>query len=283
MREVEKRFGIMPNEQVERKMLRIFDSMPIQELDQWTSKLLSPSALEAEWVSLVESLTVHETYFNRDKDLMQMLQDVILMNLFTAKKEAGNSSLRIWSSACSSGEEVYNLVSLALQTLLKAGAAVERNDDSIMPLAPWRLDVLGTDISSQVIRQAKNAIYGDFGMGSFRDVSPRMMRFFELHPCHNEQGKNGRYFKVRPFVTNHTRFRRHNILDPMHDGALFDLIICRNVLIYFNTLKKREAQKRLYDALAPGGILILGTTDVLMDPDRYDRLSGNGGFWYVKK
>jgi chemotaxis protein methyltransferase CheR len=281
---IERRFGIAPNDQVERKILRIFEPMSLVELEQWSTNLLSPYALESEWLALVECLTVHETYFNRDKDLMQMLQDVVLPELISRKQQAGRPSLRIWSSACSSGEEAYNLVMLALQALLKAGCALERNDDSIVPLPPWSLSVLGTDISSQVIRRAQNAIYGDFGMGSFRDTNPRIMRFFELFdPPEEEKVKGGRFFKVRRFVTDHTRFRRHNLLDMMNDGSAFDLIICRNVLIYFDDQRKAEVQSRLSDTLASGGVLVLGTTDVLQQTERYERRTGGGGFWYIKK
>lgn len=281
---IERRFGIAPNDQVERKILRIFEPMSLEELEQWSSNLLSPYALESEWLSLVECLTIHETYFNRDKDLMQMLQDVVLPDLISRKQQSGRPSLRIWSSACSSGEEAYNLVMLALQALLESGLAVERNDDSIVPLPPWSLSVLGTDISSQVIRRAQNAVYGDFGMGSFRDVNPRMMRFFELYqPSEEEQMKGGRFFKVRKFVADHTRFRRHNLLDIMQDGSAFDLIVCRNVMIYFDDTRKAQVQERLFDTLASGGVLVLGTTDVLQQVEKYDRRSGGGGFWYIKK
>lgn len=281
---VERRFGIAPNDQVERKILRIFDSMDFSVLETWSSILLSPNAPETEWLSLIESLTVHETYFYRDKDMMQMLQDVVMPELIAKKQQSGKPSLRIWSSACSSGEEAYNLMMLALQALLKSGLAVERSDDSIVPLAPWSLSVLGSDISSQVIRRAQSAVYGDFGMGSFRDVNPRMMRFFELYePPLEEQVPGGRFFKVRRFVSDNTRFRRHNLLDAMTDGTPFDLVVCRNVLIYFDDNRKGQVQERLYDALAPGGVLVLGPTDVMQRPERFERRSGGGGFWYIKK
>lgn len=284
MLEVESRFGIAPNDQVERKILRIFDAMNLNDLEQWSRSLLAPGAPETEWLSLVECLTVHETYFNRDKDLMRMLQDVVLPDLISRKRQAGQPVLRLWSSACSSGEEAYNLVMLALQALLKAGLAIERNDDSIVPLSPWNLSVLGTDISAQVIRRAQNAVYGDFGMGSFRDVSPRMMRFFEIHEPPPEEREGGsRFFKVRRFVTDHTRFRRHNLLESMTDGPPFDLVICRNVLIYFRDRQKARVQDLLCNTLAVGGVMVLGPTDVVQRSERYERRSGSGGFWYIKQ
>lgn len=281
---IESRFGIAPNDQVERKIMRIFEGMKLSDLENWSSNLFSPLALETEWLSLVECLTVHETYFNRDKDLMQMLQEVILPELIARKLQAGKPTLRIWSSACSSGEEAYNLVMLALQAFLTAGLAIERNDDSIVTLAPWSMSVLGTDISTQVIRRAQNAVYGDFGMGSFRDVSARLMRFFELHEPPPEEREGGnRFFKVRQFVTGHTRFRRHNLLEPMIDGIPFDLVLCRNVLIYFGDRHKGQVQDRLFDTLNQGGVMVLGPTDVLQRPERYERRSGSSGFWYIKK
>lgn len=281
MHEVERRYGIAPGDQVERKLLRIFDLMSFSDLERWSMALLSPNALEAEWLSLVECLTIHETYFDRDKEQMAILQSEILPPLIERKHQSGDYRLRIWSAGCSSGEETYNLAMLLLMAMKESGFALERPDGSIIAIPAWDVSVLGSDISSQMIRIAKSACYTTGEMSSFRDMNPTLWRFFEkLPPAENEPGGE-QTMRVKPCVTGITRFQRHNLLDPLIESAPFDIIVCRNVLIYFDK-NKGMVQGFLCGNLTKGGALMLGATDLMINPHDLQRNQRNGSFWYLK-
>lgn len=283
MREVEHRYGIAPGDQVERKLLRIFDPLRFEDLERWIMELLAPSAGEEEWLSLVESLTVNETYFDRDREQLGAIASEILPRLLDRKRRSGDFRLRIWSAACSSGEEAYNLAMLALLALRDSGCARERDNGSIWPSPPWNVSVLGSDISSQVIRTAKSGIYPTTEMGSFRNMDPSLWRFFEDAEDTEWPGGTRCSKQVSRCVAGITDFCRHNLLQPFPCPEAFDLILCRNVLIYFGEANKRRVQERLCHALAPGGALIFGATDPLMCRQGFTRLQRNGVFWYVKE
>ena len=281
MHEVERRYGIAPGDQVERKLLRIFDLMTFSDLERWSMALLSPNAIEAEWLSLVECLTVHETYFDRDKEQMGILQSEILPALIERKHHSGDYRLRIWSAGCSSGEETYNLAMLLLIAMKDAGFALGRPDGSIIPIPAWSVSVLGSDISSQMIRIAKAASYTTGEMSSFRDMNPVLWRFFEELPPQESGYGNGKTMRVKPCIAGITRFERHNLLDKLIDEAPFDIIVCRNVLIYFDK-NKGKVQELLCRNLAKGGALMLGATDMMTELHHLQRCQRNGSFWYVK-
>jgi len=281
MHEVERRYGIAPGDQVERKLLRIFDLMSFSDLERWSMALLSPNAIEAEWLSLVECLTVHETYFDRDKEQMAILQSEILPRLIEQKHQSGDYRLRIWSAGCSSGEESYNLAMLLMIAMKEAGFALERSDGSIIPIPAWNVSVLGSDISSQMIRIAKGGCYTTGEMSSFRDMNPVLWRFFEELSSQESDPGNGQTMRVKPCITDITRFQRHNLLESLIEPSQFDIIVCRNVLIYFDK-NKSKVQELLYRNLAKGGTLLLGATDMMTHLHNMQRCQRNGSFWYEK-
>ena len=281
MQEIERRYGIAPGEQTERKLLRVFEPMSFAELERWSQALLSPYAIEAEWLSLLECLTVHETYFDRDKEQLATLSREILPRIIEQKHQSGDYRIRIWSAGCSSGEETYNLTMLALCAMKNAGVALERSDGSIVPVPSWSLYVLGSDISSQMIRIAKSGVYTTGEMGSFRSMNPQLWQFFDELKEQDEAASGGRSLRVKRCISSLTGFRRHNLMDIMVEATPFDLIVCRNVLIYFDNYK-REVLERVCSSLAPGGTLMLGATDVMLNQQGLERRQLNGIFWYEK-
>jgi chemotaxis protein methyltransferase CheR len=173
---VETRFGIKPGTLVERKLVRIFKDMPMETLRDWVESMNNCSPDHSEWQSLVENLTVHETYFCRDPDLMSMLGDEIMPHLLNLRKV--QKQVQIWSAASSTGEEVYDLTFSALRAMQKAGYA-RLFEGKLVPEAGWSVFSFGTDISNQALRTAKAAIYGDLGMGSFRNLPEEWKSMFE--------------------------------------------------------------------------------------------------------
>lgn len=280
MLKVEAFFGIHRSPSVERKLAKIFAHTSPAALAQWVSDMERWDADHPEWRSLVENLTVHETYFGRDKPLLSMLRNELLARLIHQKQSEAFPKLRIWSAACSTGEEAYNIAWLTLEALLAAGQAVRQNDQ-IIPNPRWQIEILGTDISSQVLRTANAATYSDFGLGSFRDLPPDDKAYFETVQGDADAVPGAYYYRVIPSVRRWVRFARHNLMNDSTPGQQFDLILCRNVLIYFEDINRKHVQENLAGALAPNGMLVLGSTDTLQLTG-FSRHFGAGGAWYTR-
>ncbi|MFM1859209.1 MAG: Chemotaxis protein methyltransferase Cher2 [Pseudomonadota bacterium] len=278
---VESRYGIKPGTLVERKLARILSEMPIAVLREWVQSLNACSAEHPDWQSLVESLTVHETYFCRDPELMNMVARDILPDII--ERRQSHQQLRVWSAASSSGEEVYDLSFMCLQGLQRAGKAKVSAERGIIPSPGWMLWVLGTDVSNQALRTAREGVYGDLGMGSFRNLPDQWKTMFEEVKMPPENAISGvRYLRVRDFVREWVRFERFNLVNSRPPVQGMDLVFCRNVLIYFEDPVKQAVQRMLAKSLSPGGVLVMGASVQMLVPEYFTQKNGTGGPWYVR-
>ncbi|MGA1695026.1 MAG: CheR family methyltransferase [Burkholderiaceae bacterium] len=278
---VESRYGIKPGTLVERKLARILSEMPIAVLREWVQSLNACSAEHPDWQSLVESLTVHETYFCRDPELMNMVARDILPDII--ERRQSHQQLRVWSAASSSGEEVYDLSFMCLQGLQRAGKAKVSAERGIVPSPGWMLWVLGTDVSNQALRTAREGVYGDLGMGSFRNLPDQWKTMFEEVKMPPENAISGvRYLRVRDFVREWVRFERFNLVNSRPPVQGMDLVFCRNVLIYFEDPVKQAVQRMLAKSLSPGGVLVMGASVQMLVPEYFTQKNGTGGPWYVR-
>jgi chemotaxis protein methyltransferase CheR len=187
---------------------------------------------------LIDEVTVHETSFARD---MPQLRTIDWRALHRVARAAGSDAVRVWSAGCATGEEAYTLALLAIS--------------EFAPGAP-PVDILGTDISGAVITAAET--------GSYR---PRAVRALEPQQRnrHLERQADGTYV-VSGRLRSLARFGRHNLIRdpfPPPGEARFDLILCRNVLIYFEPPLARQVTELLSSSLRPGGTVMLGAADVL--------------------
>lgn len=282
---IEARFGIHPSARMEQKLAGIFGNTSEDSLKVWVDHMESLPPNDSGWFSVVETLTVHETYFCRDKPLLWMFGGDILPTLIARKKQSGQRSLRIWSAGCSTGEETYNLAMLVLIALAEAGEATTKSGQEIVPDPRWRIEILGTDVSRQVVRIATTAVYADFAMGSFRDMPDSRKVFFERVPDGELDGSllDVPYYRVRDFVRRYVSFDHHNLLSGMSPRNDLDIVLCRNVMIYFKDDAKQRVQEVFHRSLTAGGVLLLGATDVLYQQNRYERRFGEGGAWYIKQ
>lgn len=187
---------------------------------------------------LLNKLTTNYTYFMREKEHFEFFTDTILPYLLQTKK---NRVLSIWSAGCSSGEEPYTL-SMILKEALGSQAAL------------WDTRILATDISQNVLNQASNAIYEEAGL---KDLPP---------------GWKNKYFRatdqpgmytVSPAIRSNVIFRTFNLMDPIQFRLKFDVIFCRNVMIYFDQPTKNALVNRFYNATNPGGYLLIGHSENL--------------------
>lgn len=187
---------------------------------------------------IVEAMTINETSFFRDKKPYEDIQKIIFPLL---RKNAGNRrTLRIWSAAASTGQEAYSLTISILE-------AQHQYPD-------WNVEILATDISQKALSKAIAGIYSDFEVQ--RGVLPPLLsKYFTALP--------ESFWQINQNVRAHVTFKVHNLLDNFLTPTEFDLILCRNVLIYFHTETKRDVVAKLTRHLVPGGVLMVGSTESL--------------------
>jgi len=196
----------------------------------------------AEFPLLIDELTTNETYFVRERGQLRALFTEIIPELRARRAHDGfKLPISIWSAGCSSGEEPYSLVILALESGLAPGVD---------------LRVYASDISERMLRKARQGVYRE---ASFRETErPLRERYFVE--------KDG-LRRIADSVKKHVDFIHLNLLDRSKIALLgsMDVILCRNVIIYFDVESKREVIQTFYDKLKPGGHLLLGHSESLIN------------------
>ena len=212
-----------------------------------------PSALD----TLIEALTVHETYFFREHEQLRALVDGVL-----APRLRLGLPVRVWSAACSTGEEPLTLAMMLAERGLLA--------------PPARVELVASDISQRVLERAQK---GEFGRRSLRALPPGVDgRFLDVAP-------GGESATVRPELRERVRWQRVNLVDAAQVEALgtFDVVLCRNVMIYFSDETARRVVESLTQVLAPGGHLLVGTSESLLRFGTQLTCEEKGGaFFYTK-
>jgi chemotaxis protein methyltransferase CheR len=194
---------------------------------------------ESELKALFGVITTNETYFFREPQQFDVFTKHILPRVLDRKR---NKEIRVWSAACSSGEEPYTVAAILKET------------------APTvRADIIGSDISDGVLDSARRGIYSSYAV---RIVPPYyQQKYFRC---------NGETYEFDESLRKTVRFMNINLIDEKSVRAIrdADVIFCRNVLIYFDDKSKRKAVSLLYDALAPNGFLLVGTSESLHNVTR---------------
>lgn len=276
MHDVQRIAGIQVSDALEQKIVRLFAEITVEELGSWVRHLRLVPDDHPQWQALIEGLTVHETYFHRDRQQLDYLSKHALPELIEAARASGRNHLRIWSAGCATGEEAYSLAIIALEALVVAGCADEVPNRGIHPHRGWSIQVLGTDISKAALKHAWRAEYATGSLSAFRDLPSTLMRFFQPVEYARDpvaQALDPSLRRVRDDARRIVRFEHFNLLSEAPPASEFDIVVCRNVLIYFTPDAARRAQEVLHRALRPGGFLLLGPTDTLKFHDRYE-LSG---------
>ncbi len=269
--EINAKCGIDTSETINKKLTRLFESKKQngEDLEKYVARLERSEASSPDWQIVMNAIVVHESYFYRDKAQMDNILREALLPFINEMKDKPYPTLRIWTAACSSGEETYTMAMMTLKALLDANQAVENEPGNVRLTPGWTIEILGTDISGNVIARAGKGRYGTYGLSSFRDMPKEFKRFFK--DCNEESETGGDYLEVNECVRKMTRFETHNILSGAYPGeGGYDIVFCRNVMIYFDEQAKLKAQSMLADALKPGGYLALGPSDTLMIPERFE-------------
>lgn len=207
---------------------------------------------------IVDAMTTHETSWFRDPSQFDELRRSVFPDLTGAR--AG--SIRIWSAACSTGQEPYSLSIAAEEWFRVAGR----------PVKP--VQIIGTDVSAAVLEEGRKAVYSDLAVGRGLDDNLRS-RYFQ--PCPGG-------LRVIDRVAGRVSFQQLNLLKPFALLGKFDLIFCRNVLIYFSEDIKRDIVGRFARCLNPGGVLFLSSTEALpAGVEGLDAVRGQAARYYRVK
>lgn len=258
--------GFRASPQIQRKLERIFQNPT--DLSAFLHSVENDAG-KGQLAALVEDLTNHETYFFRERAHLNALEDVVIPALVQKKKQQGGiKKIALWSAACATGEEAYTLAMLALNTLVRLGVAHETTAGHVVLPADWKLEILGTDISRQAIRIAREATYTQRreGLSSFRQFPPAYLRFFELL---SDDGQERKTWRLKDSVRRHVHFDLHNLMNPMPPQREFDVIFCRNALIYMDAEPQKVIVRALHQALQHGGSLMLSLVDTMSAPHLY--------------
>jgi len=187
-------------------------------------------------ISVIEALLNNETSFFRDAALFDLLDRRVLPAIASAN--AATRRLRIWSAGCSTGQEAYSLA-----MMIRAGGT---------RWAGWSIDILGTDVSPATVARARRGQYSQFEIQRGLPVRT-MLRWFR---------QDGEDWIVDPVIKRMVRFGTHNLMEV--PPGRFDIILCRNVLMYFQPQVRARVFERLATALEPAGVLMLGAGETVI-------------------
>ncbi len=198
-------------------------------------RLDNDRALEA---AVVEAMTTNETLFFRDRTPFDLFRDVVLPEKLAAN--AARRSLRIWCAAVSSGQEAYSLAMIL---------------DEVAPrLAGWKVEIIGTDISSDVLDRARAGLYSQFEVQRGLPIQLLLKHFTQ----------EGDKWRISERIRTMVELKSHNLLTSNEHLGQFDVIFCRNVLIYFDVPTKAKVMCALSQRLAPDGAFFLGAAETVI-------------------
>ena len=208
---------------------------------------------------LVAAITIGESYFFRDKNQMQVLEKMVLPRLI--KEKQSSRTLKIWSAGCASGEEIYTIAMLLCEL--------------IPDMSSWKLRLLGTDINTLSLTKAAKGIYGQWSMRSIPENY--IQRYFS---------KNGRFYSLSSDICNLVEFKYLNLSDNSYPSIIneineIDLILCRNVLIYFDNELVTRIMNRLSACMANGSYLFLGASDPIVLKETNLVFHHNGAIYFT--
>ena len=210
----------------------------IDSFDEYLSFLKDLPDNDAEWDAFLQEVSTHETFLFRDEVQWNWLRSEYLPEIVQqARRGERRKSLRVWSAACSTGDEAYTIAVSIAATITEADR--------------WSVEIIGTDIGIGAVQAAQQAHFGERAMRLVPESYVR--RYFDRSP-------DGSTWKPKPTLLKWINFRQHNLLDPL-DESPFDVVFLKNVLIYFDVASKQQALSHVLPLLAPGGVLITAAAE----------------------
>ncbi len=193
---------------------------------------------EEEYNTLIDTLTVNVTEFFRDPSAFKILKNTVIPSIISNKDTQGRKVISVWSAGCASGEEPYSVAILFREFL---GDKIEG----------YHFHINATDIDATVLEKAKAGVYSE---SQLKNVNSLYLRKYFT--------KEGNMYRISDDIKKFVRLRKHDLISGM-DLKYFDLILCRNVMIYFSRETQEEIFMRFLHALNPSGYLMIGKTETL--------------------
>jgi len=187
---------------------------------------------------VTEAMTINESFFFRDKTPFDRFQDTVLPCM--QKLRGASKRIRIWCAAASTGQEPYSLAMMFLQAKSE--------------FAGWKIEIVATDISTDVLEKAKSGLYTQFEIQRGLPIQ-LLLKYFK---------QDGDQWRIAPELRGMVQYRKHNLLDDFASLGMFDVIFCRNVLIYFDSKTKQDVLTRISRSLVKDGHLLLGAAETVV-------------------
>jgi chemotaxis protein methyltransferase CheR len=226
---------------IEGRLAKRLQILKLSRFEEYLYLLKFGPNKESEFEFLCNTITINETFFFRNEPQIEAFRQKIGKEIIDAKKSSNNRKLRIWSAACSSGEEPYTIAMLYLEYF--------------KPRYPdLQIEIIGTDINTAVLELARKAEYNQYSIRGMAELY--LKKYF--------QSSNGIY-RLNSEVKDLVRFEYLNLIDheKMRTMTHFDVIFCANVLIYFDEKSKIQVVGDLFDSLNRGGFLFIGFSEML--------------------
>ena len=244
---------------LESRLSRRLEELEFDDFDQYIMFLTAGPYQTDEFQEMFNRITINETSFFRNEPQLEVFEREVLPQLLEAR--SSTKTLRIWSAACSSGEEPYTL---AIQVHRSLGVR----------LADWRIEILGTDISEKVLMTAQSGKYPHY---SIRSVNPMVLsRYFK---------EDGSLYHLDPTIQSMVSFQKLNLKDKLAAKRFgkWDVIFCRNVMIYFDDDMKNLCASMFHEQLQDDGTLFIGHSETLRNLNaKFEALPFPQGFAYKK-
>ena len=244
---------------LESRLARRLEELKLESFQQYLMLLTMGPYQQDEFQEMFNRITINETSFFRNSPQLDVFERQVLPGLLEARRH--KRTLRIWSSACSTGEEPYTL-------------AIQLHRTLGVRLADWKIEILGTDISEKALTAAQTARYAAYSM---RTVQPLVLqRYFK---------QAGGFYQLDPTIQSMVHFELLNLKDSTaaRRFGTWDVIFCRNVLIYFDDAMKKHCAELFHRQLAPDGTLFIGHSETLRNVDvAFDAVPVPQAFAYTR-
>ena len=206
--------------------------------------------------AITEAMTTNESFFFRDTKPFEQFQNLVLPRLLEAR--AHKRAIRIWSAACSTGQEPYSLAMIL--------------DEQAKLLSGWRVEILATDLSTEILDRARSGLYSQFEVQRGLPIT-MLVKYFQ---------QVGERWQISARIRDMVTFRPFNLLDDLTPLGCFDVVFCRNVLIYFDQQTKAKVLDRIARQMAGDGFLYLGGAETVLGvSDRFQLVDGQQGVYSV--
>jgi len=245
----------------ESRFKRRINALGMRDFREYYSYLSRAGNKRDEFLKLMNELTINETSFFRNKPHFKALKDFVISEIAEKKKDRAVKKIRFWSAGCSSGEEAYTIAMITSElkhTLLQG----------------WMVEIVATDISERVLSIARKGEYKQYAVKSMPDEYKE--KYLELN--------NGVY-RVKDTIRNNIKFSNLNLNNDMSMLFMkgFDVVFCKNVLIYFDLASKKRVIQHFFNSLSVGGYLFIGFSESLFGVDnRFKLIHFPGGMVYRK-